>query len=197
MQAPSAPTLPTPARRLLAALGRTLSIGLNGLTAAALVVLAVAGQGGSESARANEAAMAPPSVAVGLTGVAVAGHDLVAFFIGDKAVRGQPDITAVYKGATYRFANTRNRDTFLTHPEAFLPQFGGYDALEVRHGRKRIPGPAMAWQVVDNRLYVFRNEDNLAAWNADREANAYIAAQVWAQIRDLPPEVLTAQPAAR
>lgn len=178
------------------AAGRGLSMGLNAVVALAFVVLAVAGQAPDGVAHADEAAAttAPTAIATGATGLAANGYDLVAFFIGDTAVRGEADITARHAGATFRFANTRNRDTFLTHPEAFMPRYGGYDALGVRQGHKLAPGAAMAWQVDDNRLYFFRNAETQAAWNADADGNRTVAGRIWAEIRDLPPALLTAAP---
>ena len=176
------------------AAGRGLSLGLNGLLAVAFVVVAVAGNSRNEMAHADEAMHAPVMVAVDANGLAANGHDVVAFFIGDVAERGKAHIAAEHHGVTYRFANTRNRDTFLTHPQAFLPQFGGYGAMAVREGYKLRPGSEMIWQIEDNRLYFFRNAEARDVWNARTDANAAIARKIWAEIRDLPPAMLTAEP---
>src|SRR5262245_33617246 len=78
------------------------------------------------------AAVAEPEIYTGIvSGVAVGGYDPVAYFQDGKAVPGSKDITTQWKGATWQFATTKNRDAFVAKPEVYAPQYGGYCAFAV------------------------------------------------------------------
>lgn len=107
--------------------------------------------------------------------VAVQGYDVVSFHAG-KPVRGVTQFTTIYKGATWRFNTQANLDLFLTNPEAFEPQYGGYCAWAVAKG-KLAPGKAAHWHVEDGRLYLNYSKRVKLRWDAlrpkfIREANA-------------------------
>ena len=53
-------------------------------------------------------------------GVAIKGHDPVAYFESSRPVAGSPEITATYKGVGFRFASEANRSRFLASPERYL-----------------------------------------------------------------------------
>ena len=54
------------------------------------------------------------------------GHDAVAYFTQNNAVRGDPAIKLEHKGVTYRFASEANKAAFQRAPEKYMPQFGGF-----------------------------------------------------------------------
>lgn len=99
-------------------------------------------------------------------GVAVGGHDPVAYFTDGMPVKGDPAITATYDGAEWRFASAANRDTFLANPARYAPQFGGYCAWAVSEGYTA-KGDPEHWQIVDGKLYLNYNGRIHRRWQRD------------------------------
>ena len=99
-------------------------------------------------------------------GVAIKGHDPVAFFNDSKPVRGKDDLRFEYKGSTFVFANADNRAAFAADPEKYAPQYGGYCAFGTARGYKADIDPA-AFTVVDGRLYLNYNTQVQREWAAD------------------------------
>src|SRR5262249_48349937 len=69
-------------------------------------------------------------------GLAVHGHDVVAYFQDGRPMPGDARFAAVYNGATYRFASQANLDEFKAHPAKYEPAYGGYCAYGVAVGGK-------------------------------------------------------------
>ena len=65
------------------------------------------------------------------SGVAIHGHDPVAYFVDGKAVKGRADYSAMAQGATYWFSTEANLMAFKADPAKYQPQFGGYCAYGV------------------------------------------------------------------
>ena len=99
-------------------------------------------------------------------GAALMGHDVVAYFSGGKPVRGSADITAVYKGSTFRFASEANRAAFSAAPERYAPQYGGFCAFGTASGYKAKIDPA-AFTIVASKLYLNYDRDVQKQWSAD------------------------------
>ena len=77
------------------------------------------------------------------TEFAVSGYDVVAYRslaqapVGTaqpEAVPGNASITAEYNGATFAFSTAENRDTFLSDPAFYAPQYDGHCAYGVSRG---------------------------------------------------------------
>ncbi len=84
-------------------------------------------------------------------GVAVQGYDPVAFFTVKAPVKGKPEFTSEFRGATYRFHSAKSKATFDGEPSKYEPQFGGYCAYAVSKGKLAEIDPE-AFQIVDGRL---------------------------------------------
>jgi YHS domain-containing protein len=91
-------------------------------------------------------------------GLAIKGHDPVAYFTQSRPIPGQAQFTAAYKGATFRFASAQNRDLFQANPEAYAPQYGGFCAYATANGYKADIDPA-AFKLVSGKLYLNYNAD--------------------------------------
>ena len=94
--------------------------------------------------------------------VAVGGYDAVSFFAG-APVRGRRDITYAHNDAVWRFATEANRDLFALNPEAFVPEYGGYDAWALAHG-KLARGSPERWSLDDGRLFFNFNDRTQRLW---------------------------------
>jgi hypothetical protein len=140
-----------------------------GMAAAGLVWFA----GESESA---------PRVNIDAERVAIKGYDPVAYFSAAAAQRGQPDITAEWQGAIWRFTSIANRDLFQSDPEHYSPQFGGYCASGMVLGEVVDVDPE-AWVIVEGRLYLNQSEQALADLRQGLDAdNLTRAEQHWQEM---------------
>lgn len=118
-------------------------------------------------------------------GLAIYGYDLVAYMIDGKPTPGDPAITAVHDGATYRFASAANRDAFAAEPAMYLPAYGGYCAYGVSRGYKVKIDPE-AWSVVDGKLYLNYDKSVRSTWQKDTAGYIAKAESNWPGIKDGP-----------
>ncbi len=110
---------------------------------------------------------ASPEIYTGqVKGVAINGYDAVAYFTERKPVAGKAGITHDWKGATWRFASTQNRDAFKAAPEKYAPQYGGYCAYAVAKGSTAKTDP-QAWTIVDQKLYLNYSKSVQSTWEKD------------------------------
>jgi YHS domain-containing protein len=99
-------------------------------------------------------------------GVALNGHDAVAYFTDHKPVKGSDKYTVSFKGATFQFASAAHRDAFAMDPERYAPQYGGYCAFGTAQGYKA-PTDPQAFTVVDHKLYLNYNDKVLKTFQSD------------------------------
>jgi YHS domain-containing protein len=99
-------------------------------------------------------------------GVALRGHDPVAYFSESKPVKGLVEHKAEYHGSTFYFASKANRDAFVADPPRYAPQYGGFCAFGMSNGYKAATDPA-AFKVVNGKLYLNYNRDVQTMWSAD------------------------------
>lgn len=151
---------------------RTLLAGLGGLTTAALAPFALP----------DRASAGKPSVFTEIIpGVAVGGHDPVAYFTEGKPVSGSPEITLEHEGAVWRFANAANRDAFKAEPAKFAPQYGGYCAFAVANGYTA-KGDPEAWTIANGKLYLNYNKSVRRGWEQDIPGNVRKADANWPKV---------------
>lgn len=116
-------------------------------------------------------------------GLVIDGYDVVAYFTMGAAVKGSKDISADWLGGKWFFANTDHRALFLADPAKYTPQYGGYCSSALG------PGPARhsdidpkAWQMVNNKLYLFYSIKSAARWMAN-PPSAITADKQWDKAR--------------
>lgn len=97
---------------------------------------------------------------------AIRGYDPVAYFAEGRPVKGKPEFTHQWKGATWRFASAANRDRFAQAPERYAPQYGGYCAFGVAGGYAVKTEPD-AWSVVEGKLYLNYDRGVQRRWSED------------------------------
>lgn len=117
-------------------------------------------------------------------GVALRGHDPVAYFKENKPVKGSADWKAEYQGSTFRFASQANRDAFTADPARYAPQYGGFCAFGMTNGYKAATDPA-AFSIVDGKLYLNYNRDVQSQWSADKPGFIRKADQHWPEASKL------------
>ena len=113
--------------------------------------------------------------------LAVSGYDVIAYRTGTPT-EGSAAFTTTFEGATYRFANQANLETFQSDPARYAPAYGGFCAFGVSKGKKFDVDPT-AFKVVDDVLYLNYNKSIQKKWA--KKADKYItkADTKWTDIR--------------
>jgi YHS domain-containing protein len=111
-------------------------------------------------------------------GVALQGYDSVAYFTDAKPVPGSSKHRARWMGATYHFASVEHRDRFVTDPERYAPQYGGYCGYAASIDKLSPISPEY-WQIVDGRLILQHNQRAWDLWNEDVGGNVVKADANW------------------
>lgn len=105
-------------------------------------------------------------------GAAIAGTDPVAYFKEGRPVKGSPEFSHSWNGATWLFSSAANRDAFAADPQKYAPQYGGYCAYAVSYG-STAPIDPEAWTIVDDKLYLNFSKGIQEKWSQD--VQGYIA----------------------
>ena len=111
-------------------------------------------------------------------GVAIHGHDPVAYFSMNKPVKGSSALTATFEGATYWFATAENQQAFQADPARYTPQYGGFCAYGVAQGYKPDIDPN-AFSVVGGKLYLNLSPGVLSRWVKDIPGYVKSADENW------------------
>lgn len=126
------------------------------------------------------------NTATGLTAagapLAFHGVDPVAFIDIENRITGTAKFTAVHDGVAYYFSSQENADKFEKNPSRFQPQNGGFCTFGVSVGKKFDGNPQYA-DIVDDKLYVFLNEDIYKEYLKDRKGTIRKAEKNWKKIR--------------
>jgi len=108
------------------------------------------------------------------------GHDAVAYFTRNDAVRGDPAIQAEHLGVTWRFASEANKTEFLRDPAKYMPQFGGFCSNGINYA---VPwgggGGPQSWRIYRGKLYVFGGQSARDHFEMETELNLERAHPYW------------------
>ncbi len=111
-------------------------------------------------------------------GVAIQGHDPVAYFTDSKPVMGRESIQSLYDGAIYWFASAEHKALFDANPEKYAPRYGGYCGYAASIDRLSPISPEY-WQLVDGRLILQHNQKAFDLFNAQLAENVKKADANW------------------
>jgi YHS domain-containing protein len=114
-------------------------------------------------------------------GLALKGHDPVAFFTQGRPVAGDYRYESNYNGTRYRFASAENKKLFDTDPARYVPQFGGFCAYGVSRGYA-VDVELDAFQIVDGRLLMQYDKSVRDRFNQDTEGNLKRADANWPKV---------------
>jgi YHS domain-containing protein len=121
------------------------------------------------------------------SGVALRGHDPVAYFTVGKPTAGAQTFQSKFDGATYQFASAENKTAFDKEPAKFAPQYGGFCAFAAAKNAKFDADPTV-FKIVDNKLYMNVNPDVAVKWNADVPGHIKAADANWTGLKDKAPK---------
>lgn len=101
-------------------------------------------------------------------GIAFAGYD-VTEYQNNHALKGTKENALEYNKSTFYFASEENKNKFLTDPEKYIPQYGGYCAYAIsEHNKKYKVNPEAFLLDDDGKVYLFYNalgKNTLDLWN--------------------------------
>ncbi|WP_309386680.1 YHS domain-containing (seleno)protein [Cerasicoccus frondis] len=113
------------------------------------------------------------------------GYDPVSYF-SNHPQKGNARIASVYRGVTYYFVNTANKQIFDADPGKYEPAFGGWCAWAMADDGSKVDVDPKTFKIVEGRLYLFYNGfwgDTLKKWNAgNQDALAKSAQANWASV---------------
>ena len=116
-------------------------------------------------------------------GIALHGHDPVAYFTEGRPVAGKPAHRVTIGAATYWFTSDANRQLFEADPAKYLPQYGGYCAYGVAQGAKPDIDPT-AFRVVDGKLFLNLSPAVQRRWQQDIPGYIERANRNWPSLKD-------------
>lgn len=114
-------------------------------------------------------------------GVALGGYDVVTFFTEDAPELGTSKYAIMWHGAVWQFASAEALIEFEMNPEAYAPQFGGYCAYGVANGALS-PVEIDQFSIRDGKLYLMRDAQVMARWQADEAGFIAAADANWPSV---------------
>lgn len=106
------------------------------------------------------------------------GYDPVAYYRTGQPAPGRADLKADYRGYYYRFASEENRRQFITAPENYVPQFGGFCAQSMAYAIP-VAADGRTFKIIDGRLYLFDGPRARLYFEMDQERNLKAANDYW------------------
>jgi YHS domain-containing protein len=122
-----------------------------------------------------------PIYTSGSSNIAIKGYDTVAYFTENKAIKGDKEMSVEYQGAVWHFSSAENLDTFITQPEKYIPQYGGYCAYAVSRNTTASINPK-AFNVYEGKLYLNYSKGVQKRWMKDLEAGIKKANTHWPKL---------------
>ncbi len=121
--------------------------------------------------------------------VAASGYDVVSYHTQTGPTPGSGWHVSEYDGATYLFANKKNKKAFDKDPDKYVPAYGGYCAYGVAVGKKFYSDP-LAWHIENGKLYLNLDDKIQAKWLKDVSGYINKAETNWKTIADKSPDEL-------
>ncbi|OIR14176.1 hypothetical protein GALL_46370 [mine drainage metagenome] len=103
-------------------------------------------------------------------GIAIQGYDPVAYFIQNKAVKGNKQFAATVEGVTYYFSTAANKDLFIKEYKKYEPQYGGWCAYAMGATGEKVEIDPETFKISNGKLYLFYHSwvnNTLLKWNKD------------------------------
>ena len=116
---------------------------------------------------------------------AIYGYDTVAYFTDNKALKGNKKINFEWRGAQWHFATQEHRDMFVSDPEKYAPQYGGYCAYAMSDGRL-VGIDEDAFTIHEGKLYLNYSNSVMKEWRAEMSRFIAEADALYPTAVDLP-----------
>lgn len=155
-----------------------VSLGLAGVIAGCGKPMARPGRSPVPSLTPGDPVSSKFLVNVDAKGVALLGHDPVAFFTDKRPVPGKTELRTVYKGAVYQFASPEHKAMFDREPAKYEPRFGGFCGYAASI-KKVSPISVEFFEILDGRLVLQHNKKAWDLWHKDVPENLKKADANW------------------
>ncbi|MFT4629293.1 MAG: YHS domain-containing protein [Arenicella sp.] len=99
---------------------------------------------------------------------AIKGYDTVAYFTQGKPVQGSEEYSTDYNKATWLFSSQENLELFISNPQKYAPQYGGYCAYAVSQNSTASIKPEL-FTIVEGRLYFNYNQSINEKWSVNKQ----------------------------
>ena len=110
--------------------------------------------------------------------IAMDGHDVTAFVIKSKAVKGNPNFHSTHQGIKYYFENEQVKGMFDQNPTKYIPAFGGFCAVAASFGKVE-PAQIDLFDFFEGKLYFARNAKAQKMWMEDKTGVRDRANNLW------------------
>ena len=111
-------------------------------------------------------------------GLAIKGYDAVGYFEQKRPVQGSTNFTYQWNGGTWQFESAQSRDLFISSPEKYAPQYGGYCAWAVSNNYTAPIDPE-AWKIIDGKLYLNYSKRVQRMWEPEAARRIVDADRNW------------------
>lgn len=115
-------------------------------------------------------------------GVAIQGHDPVAYHTVGRAAKGSSEFEHNWGGARWQFASAANRDRFAADPERYAPQHGGYCNMAMTRNQLTASDPN-AWAIIDSKLRLFASARGRDNFQKNTAANIELVSRNWQNLQ--------------
>lgn len=127
-----------------------------------LLLIAIGLLGAIQSTQAQSEIYTPR-----FSSLALKGYDAVSYFLEGRPSKGTKEFSTKWKGATWQFASEKNLNLFLSAPEEYAPQYGGYCAWAIAND-KLAKGDPLVYTLLDGKLYLNFNRSVDKTWQQNR-----------------------------
>ena len=138
----------------------------------------LAGAGGMALSLASGPARAGVAPVCATSGLAMNGHDPVAYFVNGRPTTGRREYALRWRGAIWLFENEINLVAFEMNPRGYAPRFGGYCSFAMAGGQILRADPA-AWSIYGGRLYLMSSLQAHDLWQQHIPEHIAAAEQEW------------------
>jgi hypothetical protein len=156
---------------------RWSSIAFARVAVAGALALALIGAQPAPAAVTNELVVADQRA-----GIALFGFDPVSYFLDGEARLGSETQELSFGALVWRFASEANRAAFRERPDAYVPAFGGYDAIALARGAPVAGHPAI-FVVHDGQLLLFQRPEHRDAFLMQPDVALEAARSSWPLVR--------------
>jgi hypothetical protein len=94
---------------------------------------------------------------------------------------GSPDFELRYGGVIWRFCNSGNRAAFAARPDIYMPQYGGYDPVDVARGLA-VAGDPDLWTIAGERLFLFYDDTQRKKFMTDSARFIALSQREWPDV---------------